>query len=338
MPRNPGMADGRRQSAGGPGGRHGKSYREPVAGWLLVGLLAAVPSLLQTGCNGADRERAGGGDLEGRLQVVATYSILGDLTQQVAGERAAVSVLVGPGGDAHTYEPTPRDSAALARASLVLENGLGFEPWLDRLLAASGSRAWRVAVTADIVPRRLTLPGGRSEVDPHVWHDPLHAAEMARVIAGALAQADPAGAGQYREAGEACARRLESLHAWVLQQVASIPPPRRKLVTAHDTFGYFADRYGFESISLLGSSSSETSDPSAARVAEVVGQLQQAGVPAVFAENILSPRLTEQIAAQAGIRVVATLYTDALGPPGSGGDTYEKMLRHNVTAIVEALK
>lgn len=117
-----------------------------------------------------------------------------------------------------------------------------------------------------------------------------------------------------------------------------IPPARRKLVTAHDTFGYFADRYGFESISLLGSSSSETSDPSAARVAQVVGQLRQAGVPAVFAENILNPRLTEQIATQAGIRVVATLYTDALGPPDSGGETYEQMLRHNVTAIVEALK
>jgi len=305
---------------------------------LTLGWLAVLATGLAAGCGGADHSGADGEGPEGRPQVVATYSILGDLVRQIAGDRVQLTVLVGAGGDAHTYEPTPQDSAALARADLVLENGLGFEPWLDKLLAASGSQAQRIAVTAGIPPRRLALPGHPVEVDPHVWHDPGHVCAMARAIAGALAKADPAGAARYAENGATCVGRLESLHDWVGRQVARIPPERRKLVTAHDTFGYFADRYGFEHISLLGSSSSEVSDPSAARVAEVIEQLRQARVAAVFAENILSPRLTEQIAGAAGIRVVATLYTDALGPPGSEGDTYEKMIRHNVTAIVEALQ
>lgn len=272
------------------------------------------------------------------LRVVATYSILGDWVREVGGESIELTVLVGPEGDAHTYEPTPRDSVNLAQADIVFENGLGFEVWLDSLFQASGSSAQRVVVTDKVQPREFIVSGSLTEIDPHVWHLPDNAVIMVEAIAAALEKADYANAAKYRDRKNAYVAKLKELDAWIATQTSSLPVERRKLVTTHDTFGYLADRYEFEVLSVLGSVSSESSDPSAAQVAEIIERVRSLKIPAIFAENILNPKLTQRIAEEAGVKVVPTLYTDALGPRESPGSDYIGLMRFNIKTIVEALK
>lgn len=272
------------------------------------------------------------------IRVVATYSILGDWVQTIGGDEIELTVLVGAEGDAHTYEPTPRDSVALAEADILFENGMGFEVWLERLFQASNSAARRVIVTEKIEPRQLVVSESRTEIDPHVWHLPENAKLMVEAIALALEKADPAHAAKYRDRQRSYVGQLNDLDAWITRQAASIPAERRKLVTTHDTFGYLADRYNFEVLSVLGSVSSESSDPSAGQVAEIIERIRTLKIPAIFAENILNPKLTLQIANEAGVKIVPTLYTDALGPAGSPGQDYLGLMRFNVKTIVEALR
>lgn len=301
------------------------------------------------------------------LQVVATYSILGDFVQQVGGDHITVTTLVGPGGDAHTFEPSPADSTKLAEADLIFENGLEFETWLDDLYTSSASEAERVVVTDGIEP--LAMEEGHEhdeehadeehtdeehadeehaheehahehgEFDPHVWHDVTLAIHMVEQVRDALVETDPDNAAAYQDNAEAYLDELAELDNWVKEQVATIPIAERKLVTTHDTFGYFAAQYGFEVVGTAVSSfTTEAADPSAAEMAELVEDIKAAGVPVIFAENIANPRLIEQIAREAGVTVAATLYTDALGEPGSDGDIYIKMVRYNVSTMVTALQ
>ncbi|HET9224548.1 MAG TPA: zinc ABC transporter substrate-binding protein [Roseiflexaceae bacterium] len=281
-----------------------------------------------------------------KLDVVATFSILGDLVQNVGGDRVAVRTLVGPGGDAHTFEPSPADSVALSEASLVFENGLGFEPWLDELYTSSGSRATRVVVTERIEPTKVMEGGeqaerdqpGHAESDPHVWSDAGNAIRMVESIRDALAKADTANADAYNANAEGYLAELKGLDDFIVAETNKLPPQRRKLVTIHDTFGYFARRYGYEMVgTALGSTSTEAADPSAGELANLIEQIKAAGVPAIFAENVHNPDLMNRIAAEAGVKLGPSLYTDALGEPGSEGDTYLKMMRYNVSAIVTAL-
>lgn len=319
------------------------------SGWVCMALCAAL--LAAAGCDdGTSHEQAhdhAHGHGHG-LRVVATYSILGDLVAQVAGGHAQVAVLVGPGGDAHTYEPTPRDSVALHDAAIVFENGLAFETWLDKLYTASGSKATRVVVSAGITPRHLEGDDAHGEdhghghahgeADPHLWHDPRHVKAMLQEIAQAMINADPDHAVLFASNRDAALARLDELDAWIREQVSQVSPDRRVLATTHDTFGYFADRYGFKVVSIMGSISTDVADPSAGQVASVIQAIRETGVSAVFAENIGNAKLTEQVASQAGVKVVGTLYTDALGEPGSAGESYEAMMRHNVSQMVEALR
>lgn len=272
------------------------------------------------------------------LRVVATYSILGDWVRKIGGEQVALTVLVGPEGDAHTYDPTPRDSVALAEADVLFENGLGFEVWLDRLFVASDSGARRVVVTESVKPREILVSDSRTEIDPHVWHLPENARLMVESITAALEKADPDHSSDYRSRQMEYVTQLNELDKWISKETASIPDNRRKLVTTHDTFGYLADAYDFEVISVLGSVSSEASDPSATQMAEVIDRVRSLKIPAVFAENILSPKLTRKIAEEAGVKIVPTLYTDALGRGDSPGTDYLGMMRFNVKTIAEALR
>jgi len=216
-------------------------------GLLSAYLLATIICI--SGCSPSDRELAvprsalrepareqGSGNRP--IRVVATYSILGDWVQNIGGDEIELTVLVGAEGDAHIYEPTPRDSASLAEADILFENGMGFEVWLERLFQASNSTARRVVVTESITPRELGVSESRTEIDPHVWHLPENAKCMVAAIASALEKADPAHAAKYRERQKAYAEQLSELDAWITQQAVSIPAERRKLVTTHDTFGY----------------------------------------------------------------------------------------------------
>ncbi len=298
------------------------------------------------------------------LRIVATYSILGDLVRNIAGENVELVTLVGPGGDAHVYEPAPRDSVALAEADLLVENGLEFEEWLDALYSASGSQATRVVASSTIAS--LLEGEGHSdehadeahadeahadeahadeahadeahgEYDPHVWHDPTNVMAMVEVIRDALMAADPTNAALYTANAEAYMAELTELDGFIEAQVAELPAERRKLVTTHDTFGYFAERYGFEVIGTALGVSTEASDPSAGAIAELVKVIRAAGVPAIFTENVANLQIMETIANEAGVTLASDLYTDALGEPGSPGATYLEMMRYNVTVIVQAL-
>jgi zinc/manganese transport system substrate-binding protein len=302
-------------------------------------VLGALLALVLAGCGGD----GGGGSGSGPVEVVATYSILGDLVENVGGDEVEVTTLVGPNGDAHTFEPAPSDNAELAEAAVVFQNGLGFEPWLGDLYESSGSEAARVAVTDTIEP--LTVAEEEhghegeehTEVDPHVWHDVDNAVVMVESIRDALSEADPANARAYGRNAEEYVSDLEALDAEVREKVDSIPEEDRVLFTSHDTFGYFAERYGFEVDTALASASTEAGDPSAGQTAELVEEVERSGVPAIFADNVSDAGVMEGIASEAGVELAPPLYTDALGEPGSEGGTYVGMVRYNVSTMSEAL-
>jgi ABC-type Zn uptake system ZnuABC Zn-binding protein ZnuA len=268
------------------------------------------------------------------LPVVATFSILGDWVHEVGGTNIQLAVLVGPDGDAHTFEPAPADIVALRRSRLVFAIGLGFEPWLDDLLSAAGGAAGATKVTEGLDARRLST----GEEDPHIWHDVANAMRAVQHVAAALQQEDPARASEYAQRAGAYLRELEALDDFVRDRVTALAPGRRVLFTSHDTFGYFARAYGFTVLgTALGSLTTEDADPSARELTQAIAAIQAAGVKAIFGENMHNPKLVRQIARETGARFVDTLYTDALGPPGSAGENYVQMMKFNVTAIVDAL-
>ena len=278
-------------------------------------------------------------------KVVATFSILGDWARVVGGTDIDETTLVGPDGDPHEYEPVPADSVAVGRADVILENGLALEHWLDKLCTAADATGMRVVVTNGIDVRHVPQgegdrPNGKDDDrDPHAWQSVRDAELMVDHIRDALVQVDPAHAAGYASRAAAYQRQLEALDRYAMQQVHSIPANHRKLVTSHDAFGYFGQRYGMDvSRSALESVTTEAADPSAQQIAAVVDQIKASGVPVIFLENIQNPKLINQLAAEAGVTVGPPLYSDALGKPGTGGDTYLKMMRSNVDALARALR
>ncbi|HTU19943.1 MAG TPA: zinc ABC transporter substrate-binding protein [Gemmataceae bacterium] len=322
--------------------------------WRQIRLLTVLYLLLLLGLTGCNSNREPSGARGGKPKVVATFSVLGDLVRNVAGDQVEVITLVGPDGDTHTFEPTPQDGVSLAKADLIFENGAGLEPWLDGLCKSSESKARRVVVSkglklieADEGEHKHEEKGAKKddgghkheEVDPHVWHDVNNAIHIVEVIRDQLAEMDAANAEKYRDNAASYLQQLKDLDAWVLQTVAPLPESERKLVTSHDTFGYFVRRYGFKLLgSGLESFSTEASDPSAAVFAKLCNTIKEAKVPAIFAENVQNPKLMQRLAKEAGVRLGPPLFTDALGKEGSDGDTYVKMMRYNVKTIVTQLK
>ena len=272
-----------------------------------------------------------------QLPVVATFSILGDVAAQVGGDAIKVDTLVGPDGDAHTFEPSPKDGILLHQAQLIFEIGLAFETWLDKLYEASESQAARV-----VVSQGLTLLSARSEddhdVDPHIWQDVQHVIHITQRVREALIQVAPTEAERYRANAARYIEALQVLDTWVVAQAQSLPASRRKLVTSHDSLGYFAKRYGFTIVGAALGTSTEAAEPSAGAVAALMTRIAAEGAPAIFVENMHNPKLMQRIAVETGVRLPAPLYTDALGPPGSAGATFIQMMRYNVTTIVNALQ
>ncbi len=311
---------------------------------LLVVLLAACarptprPEWMADVLPALSPASLGAGD---RLRVVATTTIVGDVVARVGGDAIQLTVLLPPGADPHTYEPTPADLTAVAQAHVLFINGLGLEGFLERTLRNVGNVPV-VPVSAGIRPR---LPeehreeqgeeGHDGEADPHVWLDVRNVLVWVENIRQALSALDPDHADFYATNAAAYRQELEALDAWILEQVARVPPQNRKLVTNHPAFGYFADRYGFEQVAAV-YPISPGAEPSAREIAELEEAIRRFGVPAVFAETTVNPKLAEQVARDTGVRLV-TLYTGSLGPPGSGAETYVAMMRYNVRAIVEAL-
>ena len=265
-----------------------------------------------------------------KIHIVASFSILGDFVRNVGGERVAVTTLVGPNGDAHVYTPSPTDAKKIADAKLVVVNGLGFEGWLPRLVKSSGGKATVVTATQGIAPRKLD-----SHEDPHAWQSVANAKLYVANIRDALAKADPAGADTYKANAEAYLAKLAILDNDVKAAVASIPKARRKVISTHDAFGYFAAAYGIEFIAPQGVSTD--SEPSAKDIAVIITQLKLSKIPAVFLENIADPRLMRRIAAETGAKIGGTLYSDSLTAENGDAPTYIDMVRHNIKALTSAL-
>jgi zinc/manganese transport system substrate-binding protein len=265
-----------------------------------------------------------------RLNVVASFSILADFVRHVGGDRINLTTLVGADGDVHVYTPAPGDAKRIAEAKLVIVNGLGLEGWLPRLVQSSGSKAIVVTASAGIAPLKLG-----AAADPHAWQSVPNVKVYVADIADALAAADPDEADFFRAQAKAYLEKLETLDREVREAVAKIPTERRKVISTHDAFGYFAAEYGIQFIAPLGVST-ET-EPSARDIAAIIGQIKAQKIPAVFLENISDDRLIRRIAAETGAKVGGTLISDGLTGEKGPAPTYIDMVRHNIKALTSAL-
>ena len=264
------------------------------------------------------------------LKVVASFSILGDFVKNVGGERVEVTTLVGPDGDVHVYAPAPADARKIAEAKLLVINGLGLEGWLPRLLQASGGKAPIITATKGIAPLKLG-----SDADPHAWQSVANAKIYVTNIRDALAAADPADAEVFRKQAEAYLAKLDALDGEVRQAVKQIPPSRRKVISTHDAFGYFAAAYGVPFIAPVGVSTE--SEASARDIARIIAQIKTEKIPAVFLENISDPRLIRRLSAETGAKIGGTLFSDSLTAEKGDAPTYIDMVRHNIRALTSAL-
>ena len=264
------------------------------------------------------------------LKVVATFSILADMVREIGGQAVEVSALVGPNADAHVYEPTPADVRRVARADVVVANGLRFEGWIDRLIASSGYRGKVVVASAGIVP--LQLGGG---ADPHAWQSLANGQRYAETLRAALVAAAPQRSAEINARAASYVARMAALDEDTRNRIAALPESRRRVITSHDAFGYFAAAYGVRFIAPRGWTTG--SEPSAETVARIVRQARETQASALLVENISDPRLIERIAREAHLKVGGELYSDALSAPGTAADTYIHMFEHNVRTLLDAM-
>jgi len=265
-----------------------------------------------------------------RVKVVVSFSILGDFVRNVGGDRVSLTTLVGANADVHVYTPSPADAKTITDARLLVVNGLGLEGWLPRLLQSSGSKARIVVATTGIAPLKLG-----TESDPHAWQSVANAKIYVANIRDALMAADAADAELFRARAERYLTELDALDAEVRQAVGAIPASRRKVISTHDAFGYFAAAYGVAFIAPIGVSTE--SEPSARDIAKIIAQIRAEKIPAVFLENISDDRLVGRIAAESGAKAGGTLFSDSLTGEKGEAPTYIEMVRHNIKALTSAL-
>ena len=288
----------------------------------IFGLVAILLSLATTPA--AARE----------LHVVASFSVLGDIVARVGGDKIALKVLVGPDGDAHTFEPSPKDAKALAQADLVIVNGLNFEPWMRKLVAASGYKGPVVVASKGITPREM-VEDGRTIPDPHAWQDLANGAIYVHNIAAVLSTASPENAATFEANAASLSKEIADLDRWTHDEMSSVPQPMRQVITTHDAFGYFGAAYGVTFIAPEGLSTE--AEPSAGSLAKLIDQIKRENIKALFIENMTDPRLIQTISRETGAAMGGELYSDALSKPGGPAPTYPAMFRNNVPKLVSAM-
>jgi len=285
------------------------------------------------------------------IKAVASFSILGDLVQQVGGERVAVDVLVGPGSDAHVFQPTPSQARQVGQAQIVFSNGLGFEGWMSRLLGTAAYKGRHVVVSQGIKPIKAEADNHghhhghkhghhhgqhKDEADPHAWQAVSNVIAYVGNIAKGLCEADAAGCDQYQRNAGAYIAQLKTLDADIQAAWADIPAAQRKVITSHDAFGYYAQAYGVTFLAPQGVSTE--SEASAKGVAQLVRQIKKDKVKALFVESISDPRLIEQIGRETGVKPAGELFSDSLSDAQGPASSYVAMMRANTTALTQAVK
>jgi ABC-type Zn uptake system ZnuABC Zn-binding protein ZnuA len=278
-----------------------------------------------------------------QLKVVATTNLIADMVSQVGGDQIELTGLLPIGADPHTFSPTPRDVSAVADAQVVFVNGLGLEEFLDEMLENAGGEAPVIALSQGVETREFGENEEHEEeghhhegVDPHTWTTPVNGIVFVQNIEHALSALDPGNAEIYETSAEAYEAQLEALDEWIMAQVETIPAEDRELVTDHDAFGYYVDRYGLKVIGAVIPAYSTNAQPSAQELAELQNTINELDVKAVFVGTTVNPVLSERVAEDTGIQLVP-LYTGSLGEPGSGVESYIDYICYNTTAIVEAL-
>jgi ABC-type Zn uptake system ZnuABC Zn-binding protein ZnuA len=271
-----------------------------------------------------------------QLKVLATTTQIQDFVRNVGGDRVSIIPVLQGDEDAHEYQPTAADARAFVDADVIFANGVDLETWFDRL--ARNARSGVSIVKVAEVPGISLRPGDESGSlgDPHVWLDPVNVQHMAVAIRDTLSTVDPSGRGTYEQNAQRYWDELAALDREIASQWEAVPIERRKLVTNHEAFGYYVNRYG---LTFVGSvlPISTHAEPSAADTQRLIQEIRAQNVRAIFTERSINPRLADQIAQQAGVRVVSNLYGDSLGKPGSEGDTYLKMMRFNTRVLIEGM-
>lgn len=269
------------------------------------------------------------------VNAVTSFSILGDIVQEVGGEHVKVTSLVGPDGDPHSFEPSPKDSKAINASDVVFVSGLGLEGWIDRLVTASGYKGHLVTASEGVNSRKME-EDGKQITDPHAWNSMANGVIYATNVMNALIKADPQDADYFRQRGKAYIEQLQKLDLWAKTEFAGIPQSKRKVLTSHDAFGYFGQEYHVSFMAPVGFSTE--SEASASGVASLIKQIKDEKVKTYFIENQTDPRLVKQIAAASGAQPGGELYPEALSGPQGPATTYVKAFKHNVETIVASMK
>ncbi|WP_344586679.1 metal ABC transporter substrate-binding protein [Actinomadura vinacea] len=303
---------------------------------VMAALLVAA-----TACGGSSATGGAGGTGGKKLKVVATTTQVADFARNIGGDKVTVTQILKPNVDPHDYEPSPADIQAIANADLVVKSGVGVEKWLDQTIKSAGFDGTVVDTSKGVAIRKGNGEEEEAAGDPHIWHNPKNAEIMSRDIAAAFEAKDPADKAAFEANLKSYTGKLEQLDAWIAGQINSLPPARRKLVTNHDAFGYYIDRYQLTFVGSIIPSFDTSAELSGKQLNSLVAKIKATGVKAIFSESSLPPKTAEAIGRQAGVKVEAgedSLYGDTLGPAGSAGATYLEMERHNTTTIVTALK
>ncbi len=271
------------------------------------------------------------------IAVVASFSILGDLVRAVGGDHVRVIVLVGPDQDAHGYQPRPSDARAVAAARVLVRNGLGYEGWMVRLAGSAGFKGVDVEAAAGARVRRAGVVGqAQGPADPHAWQSVVNVMRYVGAIRDGLRAADPTNAASYEAATSVYLTQLAALEAEIRAAWASVPRERRRIVTSHDAFAYYADAYGVDFLAPRGALAD--SEPTPRQIAALIAQIRKDKVRALFLENIAGGQALEQIARETGARIGGRVYSDALSAPGRPAGSYIAMMRHNTRLFTEAVR
>lgn len=306
--------------------------------------VAVVLGLGLAGCGTSDASGASAGSASGsgsELNVVATTTQVADFARNIGGDRIVLTQILKPNVDPHDYEASPADVAAIARADVIVKNGVGLETFLDPAISAAGFGGTVVDTSKGVTIRQGNGTDEEDEGDPHIWHDPRNAKIMAKNIADGLAAEDPADKAVYEHNYTAYAAKLDALDAKIQSQIDALPAAQRQLVTNHDAFGYYVARYGLHFVGSIIPSFDTAAELSATDLTDLAAKIKATGVKAIFSESSLPPKAADTVGREAGVTVVEgeeALYGDTLGPAGSDGATYLQMEEHNTATIVGALR